>query len=116
MPKQPRRIPNHDEECQLAVRIPGWFKNQIVDLCEREGVPVSVWVVAQLQRGVLEGRGVPEPPPARVGLPTVVDEIRAYVLGERVLLPCGRVGSCAGLVPEVVGGVGFCGECGIRVS
>lgn len=79
-------------------------------------MPVQAWVAAQLHRALLEGRGVPSPPPARVGLPTTADEIRAYVLGERLLLPCGRVGSCAGLVPEVVGGVGFCGECGIRVS
>lgn len=70
-------------------------------------------------RALRDDWGVPEPPPAVRGLPTVADEIRAYAVGERLTGPCGRVvGECVAVGVGgvgVAGGLGFCVGCGVRV-
>lgn len=114
MPKQPQRQTNPHQTCQIAIRIPGWFKNQIIDHCTKHQIPLHQFVANAVRVALLEDRGVPVPPVGR-SLPTTADEIRAYVGGERLLTPCGREGVCAGLEPDVLSGLGFCGECGIRV-
>ena len=119
MPKPSNQKPalkvDPDIACQLSVRIPGWFKNQIVEHCETVDVPVSVWVINVLREALRAGKGFPEAPPAKAGLPGLDEQLRLYLLGERLVLPCGRVGVCEGLSAPLLGGVRFCGECGVRV-
>lgn len=114
MPKRAVRV-GSDVGCQLSVRVPGWFKNELVDWCEGLGVPVSVWVVNCLREGLREGKGFPAAPPARVPLPGLDEQVRLWLLGERLVLPCGRSGVCEGLVAGVLPGGSFCGVCGVRV-
>ena len=115
MPKSPQKVKREDHNYNLTIRIPGWFKNQLIDYCEQNGLNLTQFAVTSLQRAMREGRGLPEPPPAVRALPTTADEIRSWLAGERIVMPCGRVGECAGVDPERLVGLDFCGECGIRV-
>ena len=114
MPKQPQRQTNPHQTCQIAVRIPGWFKNQIIDHCQQHHIPLHQFITNALHTAIQTNQGLP-PKPAERPLPTTADEIRAWIAGERLLTPCGREGVCAGLEPQVLSGLGFCGECGVRV-
>jgi len=117
MPKSPQRT-NPDTQINLAVRIPGWLKNQVVDYLEETDQSLNQWFTSVLQRALREGWGVPEPPPAQRPLPTTADEVRAWAAGDRLLGPCGRgVGDCVGLVERFeVSGLVFCSGCSIRLG
>jgi len=90
----------------------------MIEHAKKLGVPYTNWAVLALVKHLNDETGVPEPPPARAPLPSPVDELNAYLRGERLLLPCGREGlSCPGTERiEFVGGLGFCPECRIRVQ
>ena len=117
MPKSLRRA-NPDEQVNLAVRIPGWLKNQVVDYLEETDQSLNEWFGAVLLRGLREGWGVPEPPPARRPLPTTGDEVRAWAAGDRLLGPCGSpVEGCVGVSERFeVSGLVFCSGCSIRLG
>lgn len=102
----------------IQVRIPGRLKNEIISLAAEQNCSVNIWITQILESAVRAKKGIPEPPPARAPLPTVRDELRAYLKGEKLLTPCGREGSCTGTEtpPMLVDGLGFCSECSIRVS
>lgn len=103
----------------LQVRLPAELKNAVIDRCEALGCSLNAWLVEALRKGLRDDLGLPEPPPARVPLPTHVDMIREWAAGERVLMPCGVVGRCAAVGVDGVwvhDGMGFCRECGIRVE
>lgn len=117
VPRAPQRAVD-GAEVYLQVRLPGWLKNQVIDHCETLGCSLNAWLVEALRSGLRAGQGLPEPPPARAPLPTVADQIRAWAAGESIMTPCGRVGSCPGTESEPWShdGMGFCTECGIRVT
>ena len=118
MPHKPTRAQQPDVDYHVILRVPGWFKNQIIDLAESNGVSVNQWLLSAIRSAVLEQQGVPEPPQARAPLPTTVDQIRAYAEGERLTLPCGKVGTeCAGTTDaRPLGTHLYCPECNIRVQ
>lgn len=112
MPRPPERA-DPDSVAAINLLLPGWLKNDVVECAERSGLFVRDFIALVLYVWVREGRGLPVAPVGRP-LPSVVDELRSYLVGERLLMPCG-VSEC-GFVGEVVGGVEFCGVCGVRVS
>lgn len=118
MPHKPRRANSPNDDYHLILRVPGWFKNQIIDLAETNKVSVNQWILAALRAAALEQRGIPEPPQARAPLPTTIDQIRAYAEGERLTLPCGKMGTeCAGTTDaRPLGTHLYCPECNIRVQ
>lgn len=117
MPKSLRRA-NPDVQVNLAVRVPGWLKNEVVDYLEGSGESLNQWFVSVLQRGLREGWGVPEPPPAVRALPTTADEVRAWAAGDRLLGPCGEPAEgCVGVRERFeVSGLVFCSGCSIRLG
>ena len=116
MPKSLRRA-NPDEQVNLAVRIPGWLKNEVVDYLEETDQSLNEWFGAVLLRGLREGWGVPEPPRAGRPLPSTADEVRAWAVGERLLGPCGEVWPCGGSDGgRVVSGLRFCSVCSVRLG
>lgn len=107
MPKTPVRVPD-DVECQLAARVPGWLKNEVVDACSREGVSLNVWLTGVVLGALRDGFSVG----VRSGVrPQPVDVLREYLGGGRVVGVCGRAG-CEGLDGSVWVS-GFCGVCGL---
>jgi hypothetical protein len=105
------KTPNHvppDIECQLAVRVPGWLKNEVVDACNSEGVSLAQYVTGVLLNALRDGFTVG----ARSGVrPSSADVLRAYFEGSRVVGVCG-VGGCLGLDSGVWSN-GFCSVCGL---
>lgn len=119
LPREPKRASDPEATALIQVRIPGWMKNQILDLVESGGISLNAWLVAAIRSHLCAGQGIPLPPQARAPLPSPEDHIRAWVEGEKVLTPCGKRGTCPGLDPEnqwSSDGLTFCRECGIRVA
>jgi hypothetical protein len=115
VPRSPQRAHG---EAYVQVRVPAAVKNAVIDACEVLGCSLNAWLVEAIQKGLRDDLGLPEPPPAKAGLPTPADMIRQWAAGERVLMPCGAVEPCAAVGPDGVwshDGMGFCGACGIRV-
>jgi hypothetical protein len=114
----PRVTHNPDAEAVLYVRVPGHLKEAIASAADAAGLSLNAWCANILRLGLLEGRGIPLPPRAHAPLPTVDEVVAAYVRGEQVVTPCGRVGICSGTTesPEVLHGVGWCRGCGIRLG
>jgi hypothetical protein len=114
MPKTATHQTNPHQPCQIAIRIPGHLKNQIVDHCQQHQTSITQWLTHLIQEALLTDKGL-IPRPADHPLPNVADVISGYLQGERVLGPCGRLwGECEAAGVVGVNGVGFCG-CGVRV-
>ena len=117
MPAKPRKS-RADKPAVIVLRLPGHIKNRMIDHAHKQGVPYTNWAVHALIAQMDADAGVPAPPPAVAPIPTQVDQLHAYLRGERLILPCGREGvSCPGTEQvESIGGFGFCPECRIRVT
>lgn len=116
VPRSPQRAHG---DAFVQVRVPAVLKNAVIDRCEALGCSLNAWLVEAVRKGLRDDLGLPEPPPAKAGLPTPADMIRVWAAGERVLMPCGAVGSCAAVGVDgtwVHDGMGFCTCCGIRVE
>jgi len=115
MPRKPIRAESPDSSYNLVIRIPGRLKNQILDHCSSVGAPLNAWIVSLILAGLRDAHELPPPPPAAAPLPTIDEVLRSYVLGERIIMPCGKPGPCPGEDPIKLGGVDYCPECSIRV-
>jgi hypothetical protein len=112
MPRKPLRAKLRDGKYNLVIQIPGWFKNEILDHCRKHGVGINVWVSATLLRALREERGMPPAPDPVARIPTTADEIRSYVIGEKLTQPCGRT-DCKPQWKQLQN-MKFCEECGVR--
>ena len=115
-PPQPSTSP--EDPTYVQIRLPGWLKNQIIEHCESLDCTLNAWLVETVIAAIRQEQGLPQPPPARAPLPTVADQIRAWALGERMVMPCGKTESCAAFDGDTWhhDGMGFCNSCGIRVA
>ena len=117
MPVVAKRAEDPDGVVHLVVRVPGWLKNRLLDVAGESGVSLNGVVLGALFWWEREVGGFPRAPVVGGVVPSVVDEVRAYLLGVRLSGACGRVG-CVGLSGDgvLLGGVEFCGECGVRLG
>lgn len=115
MPRRPIKAARQDQDYNLVVQVPGWFKNALIAHCDDLGTSLNQWVVSTLREALRAGQGLPPAPPARAPLPGVDDQIRAWAVGEKILMPCGKPAPCPGDDPEHLAGFDYCKECGIRV-
>lgn len=115
MPRKPIKAKNHDNDYNVVIRVPGWFKNEIIEHCDELGTSLNSWIIYTLREALRADAGLPPAPPALAPLPTLEDTLRAYVAGERIIMPCGKPGPCAGENPVPLGGFEYCSECSIRV-
>lgn len=116
VPRSPQRAVG---PAYLQVRLPAELKNAVIDRCEALGCSLNAWLVEVLRKGLRDDLGLPEPPVAKAPLPTPADMIREWAAGERLLMPCGAVEPCPAVGPDGTwehDGMGFCVECGIRVT
>ena len=115
MPRRPIKAVHKDQEYNLVVQVPGWLKNELIAYCEGLGTSLNQWVVTMLREALREGRGLPPAPPARAPLPGLDEQIRAWAVGDKILMPCGKPAPCPGDTPIELAGFEYCNECGIRV-
>jgi hypothetical protein len=105
---EPRRAVDGDT-VYVTVPVPGWLKNQLVDLAVLRGLSFQRLVNFLLVNGVRDAEGlalleVSEPVEPLSG-------VLAYLRGERRLEPCG-LPSCVKKPVEVLGS-SFCDTCGV---
>jgi len=93
----------------VTVPVPGWLKNELVDLAEGSGVSFQRLVVLLLTNGVRVEGGKPS---LQVGgFVEPLSGVVAYLRGERRLEPCG-LPVCEKRVVDVLGS-SFCDVCGV---
>ncbi len=117
MPRKPV-VSRSEAVVQVSVRMPGWLKNRVAAEAAKNGLSVNRWAAGVLFRAVESGEGFPEAPPAQVPLPSPDHVLRAYLRGEDVVEPCGKVAPCerASRGVTVVDKMAFCNFCHIRVE
>ena len=108
---KPRRaVP--EETVFVTVPLPGWLKNELLDLCKKRDVSFQRLVGLLLVNGVrdAEGRALLE-----LGEPIEpISGVVAYLRGERRLEPCG-LPSCEKKPVEVLGS-SYCDTCGVCLA
>lgn len=102
----------------VQIRMKSDLKNEVVEHCAEIDATLSQWVTSLIMEGLREQKGLPPVPPARIPIPLIQDEIRAYLSGETLLRPCGKTTSCAGVSGDTVlhAGMEFCNDCGLRLT
>jgi hypothetical protein len=112
MPHLPVRAGDEDGEYNLVIRMSGKLKNQIIDICEANGTSLNNWALGVFYGAVRDGRGLPPAPEPVAPPPGTIEQIRAYLAGERLIMPCGK--SKCDIQLELVGRLEFCSTCGVR--
>ncbi|SVB68383.1 uncharacterized protein METZ01_LOCUS221237 [marine metagenome] len=114
--KYPTRLYN------IGIRITGKEKNRILKAAKKEGISLSSYIKYCIYTEMKRKEGIPELPKSQYALPTLQEQVRAYLTGDRLAQPCGEV-ECAltaegGLEKSVVevGELRFCASCNIRVG
>ena len=115
MPRSAGRAGDPDGLYNVSVRVRGVVKNGLLDEAERLGCSLSQLVLLACEDFVRGRSGVPRLLDG-VRVPDVADVVRAYVAGERVLWPCGRVEAECEFARLDVAGLEFCDSCGVRVG
>ncbi len=117
MPRKPV-VSRADSVVQVSVRMPGWLKNRIAVEAAENGESINRWAAGVLLRAVEAGEGFPEAPPAQTPLPSPDHVLRAYLSGEDLIEPCGKVAPCERVSHgvTVVDNMTFCNFCRIRVE
>lgn len=103
---------------QIAIAIPGWLKNDLIDAAEALGCPMGDIVLTAVWEHLRAEKGLVPLPEPRALPPTTADVLRAYFTGETLLMPCGKAGTCegAGMEPGKLGTMSFCRACDVRLA
>lgn len=96
----------------VTIPVPGWLKNELVDLAMARELSFQRLVGLLLVNGVRDGKGLPLLLPAPPVEP--LSGVVAYLRGERRLEPCGQ-SSCEKKPVEVLGST-FCDTCGVCLA
>lgn len=114
--KYPTRLYN------IGLRITGKEKNRILKAAKQEGISLSSYIKYCIYAEMQREQGIPPLPKNQYPLPTVQEQVRAYLTGQALLQPCGEV-ECVlsvegGLEKSVVevGELRFCVSCNVRVG
>ena len=109
---------NPDRETVIYLRLPKSLKERTREAAENDGLSINAWTANVLRLNLTERQGFPPPPPAQHPLPTPEQTLHSYLTDEPLVTPCGRSGACPGTTdsPEVLHGVHWCRECGIRLG
>lgn len=109
---------NPDRETVIYLRIPTSLKSAVKEAANGSGLSTNAWVANVLRLALRTGENLPPPPPAVAPLPTPAESLHSYLTDEPLVTPCGRSGSCPGTTdsPEILHGVHWCRECGIRIG
>lgn len=103
----------------IHLRVPGWLKNQMLELANDDGISLRSWVMMACKAVVENKVNVPPPPPAVAPVPTIQQVIEDYLSGSSgTISPCGKQWPCEldeeGTVKLT--NVEYCAACNIRVK
>ena len=105
------RFPNRYSDIHL--RVLGSQKNEIIDYAKAQGLSGNQLVIYAVLDFVRNQKGIPSPGPSQFSIPTMEETLTAYMRGEGILTPCGKMQCDMKLVD--VSGMQFCKHCNIRV-
>ena len=110
--KYPTRLYN------IAIRITGKEKNRILKAAKKEGISLSSYIKYCIYAEMKRKEGIPQLGKSHYALPTVQEQVRAYLTGDRLAQPCGEFECDLSLNNSVVevGELTFCASCNIRVG
>ena len=98
----------------IALRLKGRFKNEIIEAATKSGVSVNEYVLYSAYVLIRAEKGIPEPGSAQYSIPTVQEEVAAYLRGETLLKPCGQK-QCEQTLKSI-DSLTFCETCNLRIS
>lgn len=110
---EPRRADFDDRLYNLGIRITGKQKNEIIDFAKSKGISVSQLMNYAVWQFIREDKGIPAPGPSQFALATPEDQVRAYLTGETLLQPCGKIECEKDIV--MFQGMEFCENCNLRI-
>jgi len=109
-----QRAQFEDRLYNLGIRITGKQKNLIIDHAKSRGMSVSQLIEYAVWQFIREERGIPAPGPSQFAKVTKEEMIRAYLTGETLLQPCGKIECKQDLV--MFQGMEFCETCNLRIG
>lgn len=104
------RHPNSTHFITLAVT--GAEKNKLIDGANSRNMPLNEFLRYIIWEFVMSEKSLP-PAPASRPKPTPDEALRAYLSGEKLLMPCGKEVCNMDIKP--FGGGEYCNTCGLRV-
>lgn len=97
----------------ITLRLKGDVKNQIVEAANKKGISVNQFVLYAVWQFIRDDKEIPAPGTAQFSLPTVQEEVLAYIRGEALLKPCGKK-DCQQKIIQL-NEMNFCEVCNIRI-
>lgn len=113
MPREPERARRPQQNYNIVTLVPGWLKNEIIDLAEANGTSVQQWIATVLLDAVRKEKKLPQLDDG-ARLPTPAEVLHGYLTGTQVIKPCGRA-DCTP-VPINLNAHTYCDSCGCRIN
>ena len=114
MVKKATRAKHPDRLYNIALRVKGSLKNEILAAARKNDMTLAEYILYCTWEHMRSERGVPPPGSAQFSLPEPMDVVRAYFTGDTILEPCGKP-VCDKKLTEFQG-MTFCETCNVRVE
>lgn len=114
MSRKPARAKYGNRLYNIVLRVRGSQKNEILHAAKKNKMPLSEYILYCVWEHMRSERGIPAPGESQFKLAEPMDHLRAYLIGETVLMPCGQT-SCNMVLSEF-DNMKFCDTCNVRVQ
>lgn len=111
---KPKRADYQDRLYNVGIRISGKQKNLIIDHALAKGITVSQLIEYAVWQFIRNDEGIAAPGPSQFAKTTREDQVRAYLTGETLLMPCGK--QTCNQVSVSFQGAEFCETCNLRIG
>ena len=108
---QKTRFPNR--WTGITLRLKGEEKNRILEAANKKGISVNQFILYAVWDFIRNEKGIPSPGNAQFALPTVQEEVLAYLRGETLMKPCGKK-DCNQIITQL-NEMNFCETCNLRI-
>jgi len=99
---------------ELKVRLLGEQKNIIIDYSRANNLSVNQLMLYAVLDFINNQKGIASPGPSQYAKSTLDDVLSAYIRGERLYQPCGKI-ECDKKITNI-SGMEFCTTCNFRVG
>lgn len=106
--KHPKRW--HD----MKIRLLGEQKNTIIDYARANDLSVNQLILYAVLDFINNQKGIPSPGQAQYAKSTLDDVLSAYVRGEKLYQPCGKI-ECDKQI-TIISNMEFCKTCNFRIG
>jgi hypothetical protein len=113
-PKPARRAKYKDRLYNIALRVDGSMKNQIIDAAKKNDMMLSEYILYCVWEHMRSEKGIPTPGSSQFALADPMEHLRGYLEGKDVLMPCGKK-ECDMKITEFMD-MEFCETCNVRIS